>query len=154
MSELTPAAKAKRTRLINEGIELSQEKKDCEARLREIQETLWDFAEAELAATGQKTCTFTTPQGSCEVTEATNLTIAEETVANLRAALGDRFDELVKTQEKLSITEHRAAFAATAAQRKKPRREDPHVHQGARQYAVFVQVCGVTWGSSVHLPRG
>ena len=104
-TELTPAEKAKRTRLINEGIELSQEKRDCEARLKEIQETLWDFAEAELAATGQKTCTFTTPQGSCEVTEATNLTIAEETVANLRAALGDRFDELVKTQEKLSITD-------------------------------------------------
>ena len=36
--------------MINEGIELSQEKKDCEARLKEIQETLWDFAEAETAS--------------------------------------------------------------------------------------------------------
>ncbi len=102
MSELSPHEKAKRTKLINEGCEVRQIKKEAEARLKEIEEELWPFAETEIG--DGKSCTFTTGKGSCEVQRAVTITIPEESLGNLRAALGERFDEMVKVEEKQSVT--------------------------------------------------
>lgn len=103
--ELTSAEKSRRTRLIKEGIALKQAVEANEARLKQVKEELWGFAEPEIQAAGGKSCTFTTTAGSCEVVASTVITLPEESIGNLRALLGERSDELLEVTQKVSITD-------------------------------------------------
>lgn len=103
-TELAPTEKARRTRLINEAIDRSEAIKFNGVRLKEIQEELWGFAEPEIQANGGKSCTFTTSAGSCEVVASTVIILPDESVGNLRAALGERFEELVAVEQKYSLS--------------------------------------------------
>ena len=103
-SELTPKEKAKRTRLVNEGIRLAADKAVYDARLDEIKKELWKQAEVLMAASGAKNCTFATRKGRCDITSAMLATIPAESEKPLKKALGDRFEKMVKEERKFSLT--------------------------------------------------
>lgn len=104
-SNVEPAEKARRTRLINEAIACDGMIKANTVRLKELKEAIWAFAEPQIQEAGGKSCIFPTAAGVCEVAISTVITLPDEAVANLRVLLGERYAELVETTEKVSITD-------------------------------------------------
>ncbi len=105
MSELTPAEKGRRTKLINEAIQAKQEMEAAEARLETLKAEIWAFAEQDLLEGDTKTLIFPTAAGVCEVGLATTITLPKGSEANLRAILGQRAEELLEVTQKTSITD-------------------------------------------------
>ena len=100
---LPPAEKGKVTRLINEGCELKARMAADEERLKAIKAELWPYAEAQMAATGETSCTFAAPKGSYTVTKVVAIKLNRDKVDHVRDFLGDRFDHLVEVKETVSF---------------------------------------------------
>lgn len=103
MHTLTPHQKAERSRLINQAIDLVNQKQAIEIELKALQTRIYGFAEAQIEA-GEKTCNLQAPKGSCQITASESLRVSTEALADLQAGLGARFDDLVKVEPKVSLT--------------------------------------------------
>lgn len=102
--QLTPAEKGLRTRLLNEGIALTQQKKAVEARLKEIQHELYEKHAKPALDAGLKSCSFTSPAGSCDIVLATTIEIPEEEIGEIQEALGEQHITLIETKVRYGVT--------------------------------------------------